>query len=188
MQKIEISGKDLSRWNWVHLGNVRKKKKKEKLLKEAEDQSMLTGVNYSIRALQKEIKDIMDKENRLWFQWAKVLWASNGDKNSILRIWNLDGQWRTNPNEMNRCLIDYFQELFTLIYIQNSNVATNSINSIISNDMNALLAEFMESEVQVVLQQMAPLKAPGPNGVLPLFYQHFWSLSGNDVSKSVLIS
>lgn len=89
---------------------------------------------------------------------------------------------------MNRCLIDYFQELFTLVYIQNSNVATNSINSIISNDMNALLAEFMESEVQVVLQQMAPLKAPGPNGVLPLFYQHFWSLSGNDVSKSVLIS
>ena len=86
-----------------------------------------------------------------------MLWASNGDKNSkffhsratqrkrknsILRIRNLKGQWRTNSSEVDRCLIDYFKELFTSVHIQNSDVATNSI---ISEDMNAQLsAEFME--------------------------------------------
>ncbi|KAL0014213.1 hypothetical protein SO802_001282 [Lithocarpus litseifolius] len=33
---------------------------------------------------------------------------------------------------------------------------------------------------------MAPLKAPGPDGMPPLFYQNFWSLVGDDVSKTIL--
>ena len=33
---------------------------------------------------------------------------------------------------------------------------------------------------------MAPLKAPSPNGMPPLFYQNFWNLTGNDVTESVL--
>ena len=33
---------------------------------------------------------------------------------------------------------------------------------------------------------MAPLKAPGPDGLRPLFYQKFWPSIGEDVSKVVL--
>ena len=33
---------------------------------------------------------------------------------------------------------------------------------------------------------MAPLKAPGPNKMPPLFYQHFWGLVDNDVTSSIL--
>ncbi|KAK9993595.1 hypothetical protein SO802_023298 [Lithocarpus litseifolius] len=33
---------------------------------------------------------------------------------------------------------------------------------------------------------MAPLKAPGPDGMPPLFYQNFWSLVGSDVTTSIL--
>ncbi|KAL0006905.1 hypothetical protein SO802_008407 [Lithocarpus litseifolius] len=182
MQKIDKSDNDLSRWKRVHFGNVTKElEKKCKLLRKAEEQTMLTGVNHRVRALQQEVKDLMDKENRLWFQRAKVLWASNGDKNSkffhgrathrkrknsILRIQNSYGQWRKNPSEVDRCLVDYFKELFTSVHIQNSDAATNSINSIISEDMNAqLTAEFMEWEVQAALKQMAPLKAPGSDGI-----------------------
>ena len=33
---------------------------------------------------------------------------------------------------------------------------------------------------------MAPLKAPGPDGMPPLFYQHFWSMMQHDVTSAIL--
>ena len=33
---------------------------------------------------------------------------------------------------------------------------------------------------------MAPLKAPGPDGLPPIFYQHYWNKIGGDVAKAVL--
>lgn len=53
MRKIERRSKELSRWNQVHFGNVRKElQKKIKLLKEAEDQAMQTRVNFRVCALK----------------------------------------------------------------------------------------------------------------------------------------
>ena len=49
-----------------------------------------------------------------------------------------------------------------------------------------LLAEFTKSEVDAALKQMAPLKAPGPDGLPPIFYQHYWNKVGGDVAKAVL--
>ena len=53
--------------------------------------------------------------------------------------------------------------------------------------MNADLArEFHEGEVHKALKQMFPLKAPGPNDMPPLFYQHFWSTCRRVVCRTVL--
>jgi len=49
-----------------------------------------------------------------------------------------------------------------------------------------LTQDFHADEVQQALKQMHPKKSPGPNGMPPLFYQHFWSLSGECVTKAVL--
>ena len=41
--------------------------------------------------------------------------------------------------------------------------------------MNQMLTrDFWEIEVCKALKQMYPLKAPGPDGMPPLFFQHFW--------------
>lgn len=53
--------------------------------------------------------------------------------------------------------------------------------------MNSQLSSyFMECKVKVALNQMAPLKSPGPDSMPPLFYQHYWDLVGKDISTSVL--
>ena len=44
----------------------------------------------------------------------------------------------------------------------------------------------MECEVSAALKQMAPLKASGPDGMLPLFYEHFWGIVDKDVTSSIL--
>lgn len=63
----------------------------------------------------------------------------------------------------------------------------DSIRQVVTAKMNEkLVADFTIDEVKVVLKQMAPLKAPGPNGILPLFYQNYWALLGSNVSNSIL--
>ena len=53
--------------------------------------------------------------------------------------------------------------------------------------MNEYLCQpFQVVDVQKALKLMHPKKSPGPNSMLPLFYQHFWSLSGECVTKAVL--
>ena len=70
---------------------------------------------------------------------------------------------------------------------QQSEPTVNSINTIISEDMRSQLsATFTTGEVQIALKQLTPLKAPGLDGMPPLFYQNFWNLTGNDVTESVL--
>lgn len=63
----------------------------------------------------------------------------------------------------------------------------NPLVKIVADDMNAQLSqEFMEWEVQAALKQIAPLKAPSLDGIPPLFYQNYWSLVGDDVTKTIL--
>jgi len=45
---------------------------------------------------------------------------------------------------------------------------------------------YTKEEVEVVLNQMKPSKAPRLDGMNPFFYQHYWGTIGNDVSAAVL--
>ena len=55
-------------WNWDYFGNVRMVlSRKRKELKEAEKVAMRSRNNQQVRELKKEIAELIDKENRLWF-------------------------------------------------------------------------------------------------------------------------
>ena len=51
-----------------------------------------------------------------------------------------------------------------------------------------MIEDFIKAEVQVALKQMAPLKAPGLDGMPPIFFQHYWASIGDDVDvvKAIL--
>ena len=51
---------------------------------------------------------------------------------------------------------------------------------------HVLTSRFEEWEVLKALKQMAPMKAPGLDGMPLLFFQHFWPMIEGDVTHSVL--
>ena len=66
IRKIDKCGKELREWNRNCFGNVRTElSRKRKELKEAEKVAMRSGNNHQVRDLQKEIAELVDKENRL---------------------------------------------------------------------------------------------------------------------------
>ena len=128
----------------------------------------------------------MDKENRLWFQRSKVPWAKFGDRNSkyfhshasqrkrknlIRKLKDSNGHVFEDNESIADCLVQYYQTLFSSTTQQYCSSATYSIQTVITEEMNSKLSsEFTHLEVKQAINQMAPLKAPRPDGMPPLFY------------------
>ena len=82
MRNVEKCGKELKMWNRDHFGNVRKELAKKRFLVDGKKEAMRSGSNHRVRELKREIIKLIEKDNRMWFQREKVLWAKDGDKNS----------------------------------------------------------------------------------------------------------
>lgn len=53
--------------------------------------------------------------------------------------------------------------------------------------MNDVLpAAYREEEVYIALSRMHPIKAPGPNGMCPMFFQTYWHIVGRSVSGTII--
>ena len=108
-------------------------------------------------------------------------------KNSLQGIRDEAGVWRTRQEEIGEVMVNYFKSLFTALEGIVSTGALDCVPPLIDEEMNGdLCCEFEASEVAIALKQMAPLKAPGPDGMPPLFYQNFWSTVNQDVTSSIL--
>ena len=145
---------------------------------------------------------MQEREATMWAQRSRVLWANEGDKNtryfhscaskrfrknSLEGIRDEDRVWRTSQDGMGEVMVNYYKTLFASTEGNVSTSMLDCVPTVIDEEMNASLCrEFEACEVATALKQMAPLKAPGPDGMRPLFYQHFWSMVNHDVTSSIL--
>ena len=108
-------------------------------------------------------------------------------KNLIRKLKDSNGRVVESSEDIAECLVQYYQDLLQSANQHLCTSAIDSIQKVITEEMNSKLSsEFTQLEVKQAINQMAPLKAPGPDGMPPLFYQHYWNLIGDDISNTVL--
>ena len=74
-------------------------------------------------------------------------------------------------------LIEYYANLLTTSNPCNLGRILEGVQPVVTEDMRATLARpFNVEEVECAIKDMAPLKALGSDGMLPLFYQTYWTV------------
>ena len=126
----------------------------------------------------------------MWHQRSRNNWLKVGDKNTtffhtkalnwyqwntISRIMDANNGWLEDVDQIGQTFVSYFKELFTTSRPKVKQEMIDAIHSKVIERMNSTLTQdFHAMEVEKALKQMNPLMAPGPDGMPPLFYHHFW--------------
>ena len=157
-----------------------------------------------MKTLQKEINGLLDKVSQMWQQRSRIQWLQSGDKNTkffhgtatqrkrknfIKGLKDDEGVWHEEENQVSGLLIEYYSQLFSTSHPHDFDRILDGVDTIVTEEMRVELARpYTSEEVDAAIKEMAPLKAPGPDGMPPLFYQTYWSDVGVDVHQAVLSS
>ncbi|XP_019179165.1 PREDICTED: uncharacterized protein LOC109174381 [Ipomoea nil] len=198
---ISVCGERLTRWGgdrFLKFGEQIMALRKEQLrFRGCTDQTSLA----EFRRLEECLTRIELQEDTYWRQRAKQHWLKDADantkfyhryashrkkKNTVPRIMNDGGDWIEGVPMMN-VILNYYRDIFTTNSPTVNVEFFENIQPRVTDAQNMqLLRPFEDSEVKAALFSMYPDKAPGPDGMNPGFYQHFWDVVGNDVTSYIV--
>lgn len=87
---------------------------------------------------------------------------------------------------MRAVIFSYFDNIYQSGGAQDADFFDQIPKKVTEGQNISLLKPFEPDEVKAALFSMYPDKAPGPDGMNPGFYQHFWNDIGSDVSSFIL--
>ncbi|XP_074266449.1 uncharacterized protein LOC141589722 [Silene latifolia] len=187
-------GTRISELNW----DISRKTKQLHRLNEGERSVENVGKRKKLIA---ELAELRRKEEQYWRQRSRALWLKDGDRNTkffhtragerkqknfIARLIDDDGNVKTDEEGIGTVAIEYFQRLFSTSNPSNFEVLEDMTQRVTPGMNECLTKEYSEEEVTEALNQMHPLKAPGPDGMNELFFQTYWGTVGPAVVDTVL--
>ena len=96
-------------------------------------------------------------------------------------------QWQEDDQTTETIILDYFEAIFRSNGPTDTSLLVDAVQPMVTKEMNnSFTRPFTVEEVHKALRHMHAKKSPSPNGMPPLFYQHFWSLIGECVTKTGL--
>ncbi|KAH9767472.1 reverse transcriptase domain-containing protein [Citrus sinensis] len=199
LSKISACSLDLVRWGYHRArdfkAQIKKCKDKMHQLRGKRDEVSLTDF---IEARDR-YNELLHSHEVYWKHRSKTFWLRDGDSNSkffhamastrkctntLIKLRNQEGQWCTNPEDVNNLICEYFTTLFTAGICSYGDVL-NCVESKITDAQNqSLLEPFAAEDVQSAVFDMQPDKSPGPDGMNPAFYQKFWNVVGTDITEA----
>lgn len=141
--------------------------------------------------IKMELEKERDKEEAMCHQKSRIQWLSDGDrntrffhsqvsrqakKNEILGLRDENGIWRDDIDGMGQIVNQYFSTIFASRSPQPAEIDTllQTMGVRVEVSINRELCRvFTPDEVKPALFDKYPLKSPGPDGRLVLFYQRF---------------
>ncbi|XP_021743261.1 uncharacterized protein LOC110709357 [Chenopodium quinoa] len=200
-------GNDLQEWNREVFHNIFKKKRNllaritrvQKSLAEQRSRDLIKLES----KLCKELDEVLEQEELLWYQRSRIEWIRDGDRNTsffhlstISRRWRNNittiedinsGEWMFEKDKIQQHIVSYFQNLFTAEEQQALGpLPTRIFPDFTQRDWNCLSKPFAKCEVERVVFEMGSMKAPVPDGFQALFFRKHWDLVAENVYKIAL--
>ncbi|XP_074318329.1 uncharacterized protein LOC141655135 [Silene latifolia] len=200
---LDECARELRGWQKININKIGKEieKKRKQLARFNEGDRSEENVQRR-RQLVAKISNLRRQEEQYWRQRSRALWLKDGDRNTkffhtragerkrknyIAKLIDDEGAERVGTEAVTNVAMEYFQALFTSSNPTNFDDVLTGIGGRVTEVMNeGLRRDYGEEEVLEALNQMHPLKAPGPDGMNGLFYQTYWSLVGQEVVRAVL--
>ena len=197
---------ELKVWNRDIFGNIFQQKKRLLARIAGVQKALSTNKNHGLIKLEthlrRDLDEILEREEILWYQKSRIDWISNGDRNtSFFHLSTIGCRWRNNVVAIQDDLGDWiydkemvknqFVTYFTTLFAEEGEadltvVPQDVFPELAQQDWERLSKQFVPAEIEVVIQSMSALKAPGPDGFQALFYQKNWELISSSVYKMVL--
>uniref|UniRef100_A0A2N9F767 RNase H type-1 domain-containing protein n=1 Tax=Fagus sylvatica TaxID=28930 RepID=A0A2N9F767_FAGSY len=202
--KIHACRRGLCAWSKHSFGSIKMQIRDTKIkLKQAEVNSMRGFDHHRVTELKRQLRGLMSKEERMWRQRSRTEWLKAGDSNTrffhcratqrkrrnhIHRLKNNEGVWTENQDQVPHLFLEYYTNLFTTETPSQIEKVVENIRPVVTPEMNKQLTrDFTSQEVENAMKHMAPLKAPGPDGLPPLFYQKYWHVVVVSESQSAFV-
>uniref|UniRef100_A0A2N9HS98 Reverse transcriptase domain-containing protein n=1 Tax=Fagus sylvatica TaxID=28930 RepID=A0A2N9HS98_FAGSY len=168
IQKQTKTNKRLKWWNKNIFGTIQKRI--EELGKAIDDIQAKepTMANCELEAtLQAQYQEFLRREEAIWRQKSRISWLTTPDLNT--KFFQVSTIVRRKRNQIN--LLKKADGNWTQDQAEIDNTAICSVPN--------------EEEIKDSLFSMESLKSPGPDGLPPLFYKHYWSIVKKDVIAAV---
>ena len=109
------------------------------------------------------------------------------EKNFIKGLKDDEGVWHEDEDTCARMLNEFYSQLFTSSQPHDLDRILDGVVEVVTDEMREDLARpYTSEEIDVAIKEMAPLNAPSPDGMPPLFFQTYWTDIGMDVHQAVL--
>ncbi|XP_042504810.1 uncharacterized protein LOC122081684 [Macadamia integrifolia] len=199
-QKMEKCIPVFRKWNKEVFGHVQTKiKKLEEELVLIQSGPITDDNQVKEHDLSATLNEELKREEELWRQKSRNQWLQQGDRNTsffhlstiqrrgsnrILRLKTENDAWTQSDDEIYQVINEYYTQIFHSEGVDQDALSfvLNTIQPKVTEEMNVrLCAVPTMEEVALALKAMGPLKAPGPDGLPPAFFQRFWDFTKEDV-------
>jgi exonuclease III len=189
-------------WNKFVFGSIQSRaiKVKDELERvQALDVTLENGIKEE--KFQKEYDECLRREELLWRQKSRVTWLTTSDlntkffhittlvrrrRNQICFLKNNSGSWVQGNKAIGTSFSSFFSELFKSSNPSIPMEVENLFSNVISSEENEEICNIpTEVEIKNAVFSMGSLKAPGPDGLPPLFYKRYWEIVKKEVIGAV---